>query len=102
MTAAAILARAAAAGVSVTIDGDRLRLTAPDPACTVLMHDLAGAKAEVIALLTVRAADAAAERAGPRMPPPATLERENPALVRGLLGVAAIRPTACQKGEVPA
>jgi len=101
MTAAAILARAEAAGVSVTIDGDRLRLTAPAPACTVLMHDLAGAKAEVMALLAARAAEAAAERAAiqaePRMPPPGTqertrMDRENAAMVAGLLKAAAMRP----------
>jgi hypothetical protein len=51
MTAAAILARAHAAGVTVEADGGRLRLTAPIPAPTGLMHDLAGAKAELLALL---------------------------------------------------
>ena len=51
MTAAAILARARAAGVTVEADGGRLRLTAHSPAPTALMHDLAGAKAELLALL---------------------------------------------------
>jgi len=100
MTAAAILARAAAAGVSVAIDGDRLRLTAPAPACTVLMHALAGAKAEVMALLECRA-DEAAERAAilaePPMPPPGTpererMDREQAAWLAGLRKAAAIRP----------
>jgi hypothetical protein len=105
MTAAAILARAEAAGISVAIDGDRLRLTAPAPACTVLMHALAGAKAELLALLECRA-DEAAERgailAEPPMPLPGTPERvrmdcEQAAIVAGLLKAAAIRPHATAK-----
>jgi len=51
MNAAMLLARAKAAGVTVNADGNRLRLTSTTPAPTALMHDLAGAKAELLALL---------------------------------------------------
>jgi hypothetical protein len=72
MTAAAILARAEAAGVIIEADGDRLRLMAPAPPPTALLHDLAGVKAEILDLL----ADRAAIAAEPRLPPPGSAERE--------------------------
>ena len=56
MTAAAILARAEAAGVSVMADGDMLRLMALTPPPLALLHDLAGVKAEILDLLAERAA----------------------------------------------
>ncbi len=100
MTAAAILARAKAAGLTVEADGDRLRLVASAPPPPALLHDLAGAKAELLALLE-RRADAAAERAAiqaePRLPAPDTAERErlerrHAATVIGLRQAAQRRP----------
>ncbi len=96
MTAAALLARAEAAGVRVEAAGDRLRLTAPRPPPPALLHDLAGAKAELLALLQAKA-DAAAERAAveaePLLPARGTpererLDREHKATVAGLLAAA--------------
>jgi hypothetical protein len=79
MTAAAILARAEAAGVTIEAAGDRLRLVATAPPQPALLHDLAGAKAELLALLE-RRADEAAERdaiqAETPLSPPGTPERE--------------------------
>jgi hypothetical protein len=57
MTAAhVILARAEAAGVTVEADGDRLRLRAAVPPPPTLLHDMAGAKADLLDLLAERAA----------------------------------------------
>lgn len=79
MNAAAILARAEAAGVTVKAAGDRLRLVATAPPPPALLHDLAGAKAELLALLE-RRADEAVERdaiqAEPPLPLPGTSGRE--------------------------
>ncbi len=72
MTTAALLARAEAAGLTVDADGDRLRLRAAAPPPPALLHDLAGRKADLLALLE-RRADEAAERAAiqgePELPP---------------------------------
>jgi hypothetical protein len=104
MTAAALLARAEAAGVRLEAAGDRLRLVSAKSPPPALLHDLAGAKAELLALLECRA-DAAAERAAilaePPMPPRGTparerMDREQAAIVAGLLNAAAIRPPRCQ------
>ena len=78
MNAAAILARAEEAGATVQAAGDRLRLISAAPLPPALLHDLAGVKAELLALLD-RRADEAAERAAiqaePILPPPGTTER---------------------------
>jgi hypothetical protein len=96
MIAAAILARAEAAGMTVQADGERLMLTAAAPPPTALLHDLAGAKAEILALLECRA-DEAAERAAIQaeapLPPLGTPERErieqtHRATVAGLLAAS--------------
>ncbi len=55
MTASAILARAEAAGLTVEAAGDRLWLSAPERPSDALLHELAGAKAELLALLQVNA-----------------------------------------------
>jgi len=77
--AAAALARAEAAGVLVKAEGDRLRLVASAPPPPALLHDLAGAKVELLALLE-RRADEAAEREAIQnelpLPPIGTPERE--------------------------
>ncbi len=100
MTAAAILAHAEAAGVRVEVAGDRLRLIAAAPPTPNLLHELAGAKAEVLALLECRA-DEAAERAAIRaegnLPPPGTAERDRldrtqGDMLTGLRAVAARGP----------
>jgi hypothetical protein len=96
MTAAAILARAEAAGMTVQAAGDRLRLTAHAPPPPGLLHDLAGAKAALLALLERRADDAAeraAIQAEPALPPLGSKERERPdqaqrAMLAGLLATA--------------
>jgi hypothetical protein len=107
MTAAALLARAEAAGVRLEAAGDRLRLLAAKPPPPALLHDLAGAKGELLALLECRA-DEAAERAAilaePPMPPPGTpererLDREQTAWLAGLRKAAAIRPHRSQSRE---
>ena len=51
MNAAVILARAKAAGLTVSVAGDRLRLTAAARPADYLLHELAGAKPELMALL---------------------------------------------------
>ena len=99
VTAATILARAEAAGVTVEASGDRLRLASNAPPPAALLHDLAGAKAELLALLE-RRADEAAEReaiqAEPLLPPVGTAARERrdaaqQIMVAGLL-IASRRP----------
>ena len=96
MTAATLLAGAEATGVHVQAAGDRLRLTSPRPPPPALLHDLAGAKAELLALLQARA-DEAGERAAieaePLLPARGTPERErldgeHKATVAGLLAAA--------------
>jgi hypothetical protein len=89
MTAAAILARAVAAGVTVQADGGSLRLVAAAPPSPDLLHDLAGAKTEVLDLLAERAAIIAE----PRLPPVGTPERSRlegaqRATVAGLLAAS--------------
>ena len=59
MNAAMLLAKAKAAGVTVEADGNRLRLTSATPPPIALMHDLAGAKAELLALLECQGDEAA-------------------------------------------
>ncbi len=96
MTAAAILARAEAAGVRVEAVGERLRLTAPSPPPPALLHDLAGAKAELLAVLQAKAdeeGERAAIKAEPQLPARGTpqrerLDREHKATVAGLLAAA--------------
>jgi hypothetical protein len=103
---AALLARAEAAGVRVEAEGDRLMLTAIMPPPAALLHDMAGAKAEVLALLE-RSADEAAERATiqaePSLPPLGTPERkriesDHRAMLAGLLTVAMQNPVKISRG----
>ncbi len=79
MNAAAILARAKSAGVRLEVAGDRLRLTAAAPPPPALLHEVAGAKAELLALLEGRA-DEAEERTAiqnePSLPAQGTPERD--------------------------
>ncbi len=101
MTAAAILARAEAAGLAVEADGDRLRLIAAARPADALLHELAGAKAELLALLEARAeeaADYAARQAEPLLPPVGTPERTRldeaqRKMLAGLMAVAGRRTT---------
>ncbi len=86
---AALLARAEAAGLTLEAQGDRLRLVAAAPPPLALLHDLAGAKAELLDLLAERAAI----QAEPPLPPLGTpdrdrLENAHRATVAGLLAVA--------------
>ncbi len=98
MIAAAILARAEAAGLAVEADGDLLRLIAAARPGDALLHELAGAKAELLALLEARAeeaADHAARQAEPLLPPVGTparsrLDQAQREMVAGLM--AASRP----------
>ena len=96
MNAAAILARVERAGVTVEAKGDRLRLVASAPPPPALLRDLAGAKAELLALLE-RRADEAAERAAIQAEPPLPaigtperdrLETEQRLMLAGLRAVA--------------
>ena len=105
MNATAILATAEAAGVRVEAAGDRLRLIAAKPPPPGLLHDLAGAKGEVLVLLE-RRADEATERAAiqaePALPPPGTPERErvertHRATLAGLLAAAIAPPHSTSK-----
>jgi hypothetical protein len=48
----ALLARAKAAGITLRAEGNQLRLSAPAPPDPSLLHDLAAAKPELLALLT--------------------------------------------------
>ncbi len=89
MTAAGILAHASAAGVTMEADGDRLRLVAAAPPPLALLHDLAGAKGEILDLLAERSAIANE----PPLQPLGTAERERldrkqAVMVAGLLAVA--------------
>lgn len=100
MTATAILARLAHAGVRVEWRGDRLALDAASPPPPALLDDLRQHKAEVIDFLTAEAAcDAIDERAAiladmcDRLPEPGTPERqrmdaEQARMVAGLLASA--------------
>ena len=97
MTAAVILARAESAGVTLQAAGDRLLLSAPAPPPLALLRDLACVKADLLDLLQCRA-DEAAEReaiqAEPALPPPgsperARLDREQAAMLAGLMAAAA-------------
>ena len=103
MTTAALLTRAEAAGVRVEAAGNRLRLTAPSPPPPALLHDLAGAKLELLLMLQAKA-DEAAERAAiqaePLLPPRGSRERERldrdqKATLAGLLSAA--KPTPQSK-----
>jgi hypothetical protein len=101
MTAAAILARAEAAGVMVRLAGDRLALVAATPPPPALLHDLAGAKVELLALLECRA-DEAAERAAIQAEPPlpaiGTAERERLETKQRLM-LAGLRAVAKPKAQ---
>ena len=96
MTATAILARAEAAGMTLHADAGRLRMTAPALPPLALLHDLAGAKADLLDLLE-RRADEAAEReaiqAESALPPSgspgrARLDRGQAAMLAGLMTAA--------------
>jgi hypothetical protein len=63
LTAAAILSRNEASGVSVEPVGDRLRLAAAISRRLALLHDLAGAKADLLHLLVRHAVDSAEHEA---------------------------------------
>ncbi len=96
MNAVAVLARADAAGVTVEADGDRLRLVAAAAPPMALLHDLAGAKADILDLLAERAAI----EHEPPIPPPGGPEREwldrrQRVMVAGFLMAA-----DCSRGEV--
>ena len=60
VSAADILERARAAGISVTIDGDNLVLEAPTPPSADVLAALRNHKADIIALLTPGAGDSRA------------------------------------------
>ena len=70
-SAAAVLARAQAAGLVIEADGDRLRLRGPEPPAD-LLAELRGCKAKVLALLAAPANDPSpAPAPAPAPAPPA-------------------------------
>ncbi len=100
MTAAAILARAVAAGVTVTAAGDRLRLVAPTSPDPALLHALAGVKDELLDLLAERHAI----QAEPPLPALGTPERERMdvaqrEMLAGLMAAATTQPTDKKTGK---
>jgi hypothetical protein len=99
MRAADLLARAEMAGVTLQAAGTRLLLASNTPPPMALLHELAGAKPELLELLQARAeqaSESAAILAEPLLPTPGTPERAkldlaHAAMVAGLLAAAAVR-----------